>query len=478
MVLGLFGAALLYADGIITPAISVLSAVEGLSVAAPGIFDPYVELFTIVILVGLFLFQPRGTARVGVVFGPVLVVWFLTLAVLGIGNLLRAPDVLKAVSPHYAMEFFWHNGWQAFLTLELIVRGQPLLAGPIRPVPTPPQPGRATCDGGAAAADHPVGNGQARRFVGDVHHAHGVRRPDAHDLTLTAAADGRNCPSLVLEIPLRAGGRRLLPQSRLPAVGRPVARRSRSSALCLAGQRGTGAVVVHGVRRQLARGQASRRSPCAAKRTPSWSGCTSSARRSASTKPLAYTIGFEPTPVRPLSSQLYDWRFGSGAQIRGSNLFVYGWGQQISSLNGRLIAHDPAEQRHLVDGWRAKGQETLSYTCTQCTANISPEYVFFGGEWNQPYGDTFSGYKRVPDDARTAWSRCALPAVSATSWLVRARERAERLGRRDLHRHRRRHALRQRRPRLRLHRRLRADRPQLAAVCPPRPVAADLRGLP
>jgi KUP system potassium uptake protein len=117
MILGLFGAALLYADGIITPAISVLSAVEGLSVAAPGLFDRYVELITIVVLVALFLFQPRGTARVGNVFGPVLVVWFLTLAVLGIGNLIQAPAALLAVSPHYALEFFWHNGWQGFLTL-------------------------------------------------------------------------------------------------------------------------------------------------------------------------------------------------------------------------------------------------------------------------------------------------------------------------------------------------------------------------
>jgi hypothetical protein len=116
-------------------------------------------------------------------------------------------------------------------------------------------------------------------------------------------------------------------------------------------------------------------------------------------KPLTYTIGFEPTPVRPLSPRLYDWRFGSGPQIRGSNIFVYGWGSQISNLNGRLIARNPAEQRRLVDGWRARGQEALSYTCTQCTANISPEYTFFAGAWNQPYGDTFSGYKRAPDNA-------------------------------------------------------------------------------
>jgi len=116
-------------------------------------------------------------------------------------------------------------------------------------------------------------------------------------------------------------------------------------------------------------------------------------------KPLNYTIGFEPTPVRPLSPELYDWRFGSGAPIRGTNLFVYGWSQQVSYLNGRLIAHDPSQQRRLVDGWRAQGQETLSYTCAQCTANISPEYVFFARQWNLPYGDTFSGYKRVPDEA-------------------------------------------------------------------------------
>ena len=181
VVLGLFGAALLYADGIITPAISVLSAVEGLSVAAPGIFDPYVELFTIVILVGLFLFQPRGTARVGVVFGPVLVVWFLTLAVLGIGNLLRAPDVLKAVSPHYAMEFFWHNGWQAFLTLGA---HRPGPSGACRSDSARRHPrcslGRGTSNGGATAAGHSVGRGSARRSVGNVLHPHGVRRPAAH----------------------------------------------------------------------------------------------------------------------------------------------------------------------------------------------------------------------------------------------------------------------------------------------------------
>ncbi len=134
-------------------------------------------------------------------------------------------------------------------------------------------------------------------------------------------------------------------------------------------------------------------------------------------QPLSYTVGFEPTPVRPLSPRLYDWRFGSGAPIRGGNLFVYGWGQQISYLNGRLIAHNAAEQRRLIDGWRAKGQETLSYTCAQCTANISPEYAFFAGSWNLPYGDTFSGYKRVPDD--TPYSMVPVcPASSFADFLV------------------------------------------------------------
>ena len=116
-------------------------------------------------------------------------------------------------------------------------------------------------------------------------------------------------------------------------------------------------------------------------------------------KPLTYTLGLEATPVRPLAKNLYTQFFASGPQFKGSSVFVYGWKTQISALNGRLIAHDPAHQRKLVDRWRAKGKEALSYTCTQCTANTSPEYRFFAREWNQPYGATFSGYKRVPDNA-------------------------------------------------------------------------------
>ena len=116
-------------------------------------------------------------------------------------------------------------------------------------------------------------------------------------------------------------------------------------------------------------------------------------------KALTYTVGFETTPVRPLDPDLYDCRWAGGPQVKGVNTFVYGWGKQISYLNARLLAHDPAKQRAFVDKWRGKGMETRSYTCTQCTANISPEYRFFGEEWNQPYGSAFSGYKRVPDDA-------------------------------------------------------------------------------
>ncbi|HEX3126839.1 MAG TPA: potassium transporter Kup [Thermoanaerobaculia bacterium] len=114
--LGLFGAALLYGDGMITPAISVLSAVEGLGVATP-FFDPYVVPITIGILVILFLFQRRGTAGVGAVFGPVMLFWFGTLALLGIVWIVREPSVLAAVNPVHAVTFFVHNGLKGFLVL-------------------------------------------------------------------------------------------------------------------------------------------------------------------------------------------------------------------------------------------------------------------------------------------------------------------------------------------------------------------------
>ncbi len=114
--LGLFGAALLYGDGMITPAISVLSAVEGLEVATP-IFRPYVIPLTVGILIGLFLFQRRGTAGIGAVFGPITLVWFATLAGLGIAGIAKQPGVLAAVNPLHAFAFFVHNGLRGFLVL-------------------------------------------------------------------------------------------------------------------------------------------------------------------------------------------------------------------------------------------------------------------------------------------------------------------------------------------------------------------------
>lgn len=114
--LGLFGAALLYGDGVITPAISVLSAVEGLKVAAPAL-ERFVVPLTMLILVLLFLIQKRGTARVGSVFGPVMAVWFVTIALLGIGGIVRAPEVLYAVNPLHGVHFFMENGRLAFRAL-------------------------------------------------------------------------------------------------------------------------------------------------------------------------------------------------------------------------------------------------------------------------------------------------------------------------------------------------------------------------
>ena len=109
LLLGLVGTGLLYGDGVITPAISVLSAVEGLKLDAPQL-APAVVPITLVILLGLFLVQRRGTGFVGAIFGPVMLAWFVLLAVLGVGGILRAPGVLAAVSPHYALDYLLHAG--------------------------------------------------------------------------------------------------------------------------------------------------------------------------------------------------------------------------------------------------------------------------------------------------------------------------------------------------------------------------------
>lgn len=123
--LGLFGSALLYGDGIITPAITVLSAIEGLEVVTP-LFTPYVVPITIVVLIGLFAVQKAGTAKVGAFFGPVMIVWFITLAALGVYHIAQGPGVLVAVLPTYAVAFFVENGLTGFLilgTVFLVVTG-------------------------------------------------------------------------------------------------------------------------------------------------------------------------------------------------------------------------------------------------------------------------------------------------------------------------------------------------------------------
>jgi KUP system potassium uptake protein len=114
--IGLFGGALLYGDGTITPAISVLSAIEGLEVATAA-FQPFVIPLTIGLLVGLFVFQPRGTAAIGAVFGPVMLIWFVVLAVPGIGGIVREPGVLFALHPLHGYEFFRTHGAAAFPVL-------------------------------------------------------------------------------------------------------------------------------------------------------------------------------------------------------------------------------------------------------------------------------------------------------------------------------------------------------------------------
>jgi KUP system potassium uptake protein len=116
ILMGIFGAALLYGDGMITPAISVLSAMEGLTVATP-VLGSYVVPVTIVILLALFLFQRRGSAKIGKVFGPITLVWFAALAALGIAQIVRYPEVLSAMNPIHGVDFFFRNGWHGFLIL-------------------------------------------------------------------------------------------------------------------------------------------------------------------------------------------------------------------------------------------------------------------------------------------------------------------------------------------------------------------------
>jgi KUP system potassium uptake protein len=120
VMLGLFGAALFFGDGVITPAISVLGAVEGLEVIAPALHRWIVPIAALIIIL-LFAFQNRGTSKVGAVFGPIMIVWFIVLASLGIWHVAQHPDVLLALSPHYAVRFFIEHGWVAFFALGTVV---------------------------------------------------------------------------------------------------------------------------------------------------------------------------------------------------------------------------------------------------------------------------------------------------------------------------------------------------------------------
>lgn len=118
--IGLTGAALFYGDSVLTPAISVLSAVEGLQVATPA-FEPYILPIAIVLLVGLFSVQSRGTERVGRLFGPVMLVWFLTLGVLGLVQIVQRPGVLLALNPYYAIDMFVQFPGTSFVLLGAVV---------------------------------------------------------------------------------------------------------------------------------------------------------------------------------------------------------------------------------------------------------------------------------------------------------------------------------------------------------------------
>src|SRR5690606_34961125 len=119
-IFGLFGAALLYGDGVITPAISVLSAMEGLTLVAPK-FDPFIIPLTIFIINGIFLMQKYGTGKIGTVFGPIILIWFIVLGALGAYGMVENPHVLEALLPSHAVEFFLENGWHGFLVLGSVV---------------------------------------------------------------------------------------------------------------------------------------------------------------------------------------------------------------------------------------------------------------------------------------------------------------------------------------------------------------------
>ncbi|MGZ3158109.1 MAG: potassium transporter Kup [Burkholderiaceae bacterium] len=120
MIMGLFGAALFYGDSVITPAISVLSAMEGLEVATP-LLKPYIVPLTVLVLIVLYSVQSRGTGGIGKWFGPIMVIWFFALAVMGMINIMKAPQILGAINPWHAFVFLNHNRLIAFISLGAVV---------------------------------------------------------------------------------------------------------------------------------------------------------------------------------------------------------------------------------------------------------------------------------------------------------------------------------------------------------------------
>lgn len=120
MMLGVFGACMFYGDVVITPAISVLSAVEGMEIAVPGT-SHYVIPLTLVILIGLFLIQRHGTNLVGKLFGPIMFIWFISLGALGVFHILKAPGIMVAINPYYAVHFMIEHSLQAFIVLGSVV---------------------------------------------------------------------------------------------------------------------------------------------------------------------------------------------------------------------------------------------------------------------------------------------------------------------------------------------------------------------
>ena len=120
LIVGIFGTCLFYGDGVITPAISVLSAVEGLEVVSPA-FKKSVIPLTLVILFVLFWVQKRGTAGIGQFFGPITLVWFAVIALLGVSHIVHHPQILWAISPHHALGFIWHNPGTTFIILGAVV---------------------------------------------------------------------------------------------------------------------------------------------------------------------------------------------------------------------------------------------------------------------------------------------------------------------------------------------------------------------